>query len=45
VAGAGSENDPPWALIGVLLALALIGGGVYVAAQNRKRESYEAEEA
>jgi peptide/nickel transport system substrate-binding protein len=45
VVGGRNESSPPWAAIGVLLALALIGGGLFVASQNRKRESYEAEEA
>ena len=44
VGGGGGESEPPWALIGVLVALAAIGGGLYVA-QTRKRERFEPEEA
>jgi peptide/nickel transport system substrate-binding protein len=40
-----SESSPPWAAIGVVLGLAVVGGGLFLASQNRKRESYEAEEA
>ena len=44
VGSGGEESQPPWALIGVLVALAAIGGGLFVA-QSRKREGYEPEEA
>lgn len=42
---AGTVGDgPPWAFIGVILGLGVVGGGV-VAARGRRREQYEAEEA
>jgi peptide/nickel transport system substrate-binding protein len=44
VSGGAGESDPPWAAIGVVLALALIGGGIFYA-QSRKRDTYEPEEA
>jgi peptide/nickel transport system substrate-binding protein len=44
VGSSRTENEPPWALIGVLAGLAIIGGGIYVA-QSRKRDTYEPEEA
>ena len=44
VGGSRSESEPPWALIGVLTGLAVVGGGLYVA-QTRKRDTYEPEEA
>ena len=45
VVASGSVDDgPPWAAIGVILGLAVVGGGV-VAARSRRREQYEAEEA
>jgi peptide/nickel transport system substrate-binding protein len=40
----GSESGPPWAAIGVVLGLAVVGGGV-LAARGRRREELEAEEA
>ncbi|HWI04115.1 MAG TPA: ABC transporter substrate-binding protein, partial [Acidimicrobiales bacterium] len=45
VSGTGSESAPPWAAIGVVLGLGVIAGGLLIASQNRKRETYEAEEA
>ena len=45
VSAGDSESSPPWAAIGVVLGLAVVGGGLFVVSQNRKRESYEAEEA
>lgn len=42
--GSGATSDPPWAGIGVVVALAAIGIGLFVV-QSRKREMYEPEEA
>ncbi len=38
------DDGPPWAAIGVVLGLAVVGGGA-LAARGRRREQYEAEEA
>ena len=37
-------DAPPWAAIGVVLGLAVVGGGI-VAARGRRQEDFEAEEA
>ncbi len=42
--GSGATSDPPWAAIGVVVALAAIGAGLFIA-QSRKRDTYEPEEA
>ncbi len=42
--GGGATSDPPWAAIGVVVALAAIGAGLFIA-QSRKRDTYEPEEA
>jgi peptide/nickel transport system substrate-binding protein len=44
VTGGSADDGPPWAAIGVILGLAVVGGGV-VASRSRRREQYEAEEA
>ncbi|HJV08244.1 MAG TPA: ABC transporter substrate-binding protein [Acidimicrobiales bacterium] len=45
VAGSGgTESGTPWAAIGVVLGLAVVGGGI-VASRSKRREQYEAEEA
>ncbi|HEX2046496.1 MAG TPA: ABC transporter substrate-binding protein [Acidimicrobiales bacterium] len=44
LSGTGTDDGPPWAVVGVLLGLAVVGGGV-VATRTRRREEYEAEEA
>lgn len=44
VTGGSVDDGPPWAAIGVVLGLAVVGGGV-IAARGRRREQYEAEEA
>ena len=38
------DDGPPWAAIGVVLGLALVGGGAFVA-RSRRQEEMEAEEA
>jgi peptide/nickel transport system substrate-binding protein len=43
-AGAGAERATPWAAVGVVLGLAVVGGGL-AAARSRRREQFEAEEA
>ena len=45
VTGGRAESAPPWAAIGVVLGLGVIAGGWFLVSQNRKRETYEAEEA
>ncbi len=44
VTGGSVDDGPPWAAIGVVLGLAVVGGGV-AASRSRRREQYEAEEA
>ena len=44
VTGGSVDDGPPWAAIGVILGLAVVGGGA-VATRGRRREQYEAEEA
>jgi peptide/nickel transport system substrate-binding protein len=44
VSGGSVDDGPPWAAIGVVLGLAVVGGGA-IAARGRRREQYEAEEA
>jgi peptide/nickel transport system substrate-binding protein len=44
VTGSATADDPPWAAIGVIGALAVIGIGLFIA-QSRKRDAYEPEEA
>jgi peptide/nickel transport system substrate-binding protein len=44
VGSGGAASGPPWAAIGVVLGLGVVGAGA-VAARNRRREDFEAEEA
>lgn len=44
VTGGSVDDGPPWAAIGVVLGLAVVGGGA-LAARGRRRAEYEAEEA
>jgi peptide/nickel transport system substrate-binding protein len=44
VTGGSVDDGPPWAAIGVVLGLAVVGGGALVA-RGRRRAEYEAEEA
>jgi peptide/nickel transport system substrate-binding protein len=44
VSGAAADDGPPWAAIGVVLGLAVVGGGAFVA-RSRRQEEMEAEEA
>jgi len=44
VTGGSVDDGPPWAAIGVVLGLVVVGGGA-VAARGRRRDQYEAEEA
>lgn len=43
-ASGGPESGPPWAAIGVVLGLAVVGGGI-LAARGRRSEELEAAEA
>ena len=44
VSGSAADDGPPWAAIGVVLGLGVVGGGA-VAARSRRREQFEPEEA
>jgi peptide/nickel transport system substrate-binding protein len=44
VTSGSADDGPPWAAIGVVLGLAVVGGGV-IAARGRRQDEYEAEEA
>ncbi len=44
MSGGSVDDGPPWAAIGVILGLAVVGGGVLVA-RGRRQDEYEAEEA
>ncbi len=41
---AGADDGPPWAAIGVVLGLSVVGAGA-LAGRSRRREAFEAEEA